>query len=141
MNKMSTKETIDPANASNVEKKKSLGIIKLADKEFFITGVKHTKGNPGKYSKPEEIVDGKVDYWTVSVETPVILEYKEEGEIPIDNFFINKFAYQQLENIPNAIEGINNGARLGPCKTVLRKSNKPEGYDYRCFAFSSDPDF
>lgn len=139
---MSTKETIDPALAPKLEKSKSLGIIKIEGKEFFIVGVNHTRGQPNKFSKPEDKgEDGKVDYYTVKVETPVTLEYKEEGEIPIDNFFINKFAYQQLDNMPNALEGIANGARLGPCKTVLRASNKTDGYNYRCLAFSSDPDF
>jgi hypothetical protein len=139
---MSTKETINPANAPSIEKSKSLGIKKVEGKEFFITGVNHTKGKPTQYTKKEDIdADGKTDYYTIKVETAFPLEYKEEGVIPIDNFFVNKFAYQQLENIPNAIEGIANGARLGPCKTVLRASNKTAGYDYRCLAFESDPDF
>ncbi len=139
---MSTKETINPAEAPQVEHSKSLGIIKLEGKEFYITGVNHTRGKPTKFSKKEEIgEDGKVDYYTVKVETPFDLEYKEEGVIPIDNFFVNSIAYQQIERIPNAIEGLENGARFGPCKTVLRESNKTNGYSYRCLAFESDPDF
>ena len=142
MKKMSTKETINPANAPTVEKSKSLGIKKIEGESFFIVGANHTKGKPTQYTKKEDIdADGKTDYYTIKTETGFPLEYKDEGEIPIDNFFVNKFAYQQLENIPNALEGINNGARLGPCKTVLRASNKTEGYDYRCLAFESDPDF
>lgn len=139
---MSTKETINPATATSLEKTKSLGIIKIEGEPFFITGVRKTKGVASKFSKEEEKdADGKVDYYTIRTESAYPLEYKDEGVIPIDSFFINKFAYQQLENIPNAIEGINNGARLGPCKTVKRASNKSTGYDYRCLAFESDPDF
>ena len=110
---MSTKETINPANAPKLEKSKSLGIKKIEGEAFFITGVNHTKGKPTQYTKKEDIdEDGKTDYYTIKVETAFQLEYKEEGKIPIDSFFVNKFAYQQLENIPNAIEGIENGARL-----------------------------
>ena len=141
---MSTNEqkTINPANAPSVEKSKSLGIKKIEGEAFFITGINHTRGKPTQYTKKEDIgEDGKTDYYTIKVETGFPLEYKDEGEIQIDNFFVNSIAYQQIERIPNAIEGLNNGARLGPCKTVLRESNKTDGYKYRCLAFESDPDF
>lgn len=139
---MSTKETINPANAPSVEKSKSLGIKKIEGEEFFITGINHTRGKPTQYTKKEDIgEDEKTDYYTVKIETAFPLEYKDEGVIPIDNFFVNSIAYQQVERIPNAIEGLANGARLGPCKTVLRDSNKTNGYQYRCLAFESDPDF
>lgn len=139
---MSTKETINPAEAPQVEKSKSLGIKKIEGKEFYIVGVNHTRGAPSKFSKESDKgPDGKVDYYTIKTETPFDLEYKDEGVIPIDSFFVNAVAYQQIERIPNAIEGLNNGARLGPCKSVLRPSNKTDGYDYRCLAFESDPDF
>jgi len=139
---MSTKETINPANAPQVELSKSLGIKKVEGKEFFITGLAHNRGKPTQYTKKEDIgEDGKTDYYTIKVETAFPLEYKDEGVIPIDNFFVNSIAYQQIERIPNAIEGLENGARFGPCKTVLRDSNKTNGYSYRCLAFESDPDF
>jgi hypothetical protein len=139
---MSTKETINPAEAPQVELSKSLGIKKIEGKEFFITGINHTRGKPTQYTKKEDIgEDGKTDYYTIKVEKGFPLVYKDEGEVTIDNFFVNSIVYQQVERIPNAIEGLESGARFGPCKTVLRKSNKPNGYDYRCLAFESDPDF
>ncbi len=139
---MSTKETINPAEAPVLEKTKSLGIKKIEGQEFYIVGVNHTRGQPTKFSEASKGEDGKVDYYTIRVETPVELEYKDEGKIPIDTFFINSIAYQQIERIPNAIERLNNGlTRLGPCKSVLRDSNKTDGYNYRCLAFESDPDY
>jgi hypothetical protein len=74
------------------------------------------------------------------VETPIELEYKEEGKVPIDNFFVTATVYQQVERIPNAIEGIKQGSRLGPCKAVKRESQKSTN-SYWCLAFESDPDF
>jgi hypothetical protein len=139
---MSTKETINPAEAPQVELSKSLGIKKIEGKAFYITGINHTRGKPTQYTKKEDIgEDGKTDYYTIKVEKGFPLVYKDEGEITIDSFFVNKIVFDQVERIPNAIEGLESGARFGPCKTVLRKSNKPNGYDYRCLAFESDPDF
>ena len=136
-------KTINPANAPTVEKSKSLGIAKLASgkKEFYITGCQHNRGSPSQYTRADQIgEDGKTDYYTIKVETPVELEYKEEGKIPIDNFFVTPTIYQQIERIPNAIEGINTGSRLGPVKAVKRDSQKTTN-SYWCLAFESDPDF
>jgi len=141
---MSTKETINPADAPTLEKSKSLGIKKVEGKEFFITGLNHTRGKPTQYTKKEDIgEDGKTDYYTIKVETAFPLEFRDEGVIPIDTFFINSIAYQQIEKFPDAIKVIESedGGRFGPCKTVLRPSNKTSGYNYRCFAFEKDPDF
>ena len=74
------------------------------------------------------------------METPIELEYKDEGKVPIDNFFVTATIYQQVERIPNAIEGISEGARLGPVKALKRESQKT-GNPYWCLAFESDPDF
>lgn len=134
-------ETINPASAPTVEKSKSLGIKNISGKEIFITGCNHTRGAPTKYTREDQIgEDGKTDYYTIKIETPLDLEYKEEGVIPIDNFFVTQAVYQQLERIPNAIEEINRGARLGPAKAVKRESTKT-GNPYWCLAFESDPDF
>lgn len=108
-------KTINPAQAPQLEKSKSLGIAKLGDKPFYITGVNHNRGAPTKYTREDQIgEDGKTDYYTIKVETPIELEYKDEGKVPIDNFFVTATIYQQIERIPNAIEGLNSGARLGP---------------------------
>lgn len=134
-------ETINPANAPTLEKTKSLGIKNIDGKEIFITGCNHTRGSPTKYTRPDQVgEDGKTDYYTIKIETPISLEYKEEGKIPINSFFVTEAIYQQIERIPNAIEGLNNGARLGPAKAVKRESMKT-GNPYWCLAFESDPDF
>lgn len=134
-------ETINPANAPMIEKSKSLGISKIGGKEVFIVGMNHTRGAPTKYTRPDQIgEDEKTDYYTIRIETPIDLEYKEEGVTPIDNFFVTEAVYQQIERIPNAVEGIRNGARLGPVKAVKRESMKT-GNPYWCLAFESDPDY
>ena len=134
-------KTINPAQAPTLEKSKSLGIAKLGDKPFYITGVNHNRGQQTQYTRADQIgEDGKTDYYTIKVETPIELEYKDEGKVPIDNFFVTATIYQQIERIPNAIEGLNSGARLGPLKALKRESQKT-GNPYWCLAFESDPDF
>lgn len=136
-----TIETINPANAPVLEKSKSLGISKIEGKEFYIVGAQHTRGQPTKYTQKSDIgEDGKTDYYTVRLETPVSLDYKDEGSVPIDNFFVTSTIYQQIERIPNAIEGLKTGARLGPVKAIKRQSAKT-GNPYWCLAFESDPDY
>jgi hypothetical protein len=118
-----------------------LGISKIEGKEFYIVGAQHTRGQPTKYTQKGDIgEDGKTDYYTVRLETPVSLDYKDEGSVPIDNFFVTSTIYQQIERIPNAIEGLKTGARLGPVKAIKRQSAKT-GNPYWCLAFESDPDY
>lgn len=134
-------KTINPAGAPTIEKSKSLGISKLGADSFFITGINHNRGSPTHYTRKDQIgEDGKTDYYTIRIENPIILDYKDEGKTPIDSFFVTSTIYQQVERIPNAIEGINNGARFGPVKAVKRKSTKTDN-EYWCLAFESDPDF
>jgi hypothetical protein len=134
-------ETINPANAPQLEKSKSLGVAKIESKEVYITGANHNRGQPTQYT-PKHLIgeDGKTDYYTIKVETPVDLEYKEEGKIPIDTFFVTETIYQQIERIPNALEGLKNGARFGPVKALKRKSQKT-GNPYWVLAFESDADY
>lgn len=134
-------ETINPANAPQMEKSKSLGIAKIESKEMYIVGANHNRGMPTQYT-PKHLIgeDGKTDYYTIKVETPFDLKYKEEGETPIDTFFVTETIYQQIERIPNALEGLQGGARFGPVKAMKRKSQKT-GNPYWVLAFESDADY
>ena len=48
-------KTINPAQAPTLEKSKSLGIAKLGDKPFYITGLNHNRGQPTQYTRAEQI--------------------------------------------------------------------------------------
>ena len=134
-------KTINPAQAPTLERSPALGIAKIGSKEFYITACQHNRGTPTQYTRADQIgEDGKTDYFTVRIEKPIVLEYKDQGETPIDNFFVTSAIYQQIERIPNAMEGIKNGAKFGPVKAVKRDSQKT-GNPYWCLAYESDPDY
>ena len=134
-------KTINPAQAPTLERSPTLGIAKIGSKEFHITACQHNRGTPTQYTRADQIgEDGKTDYFTVRIEKPIVLEYKDQGEIPVDNFFVTSTIYQQIDRIPNAMEGIKNGAKFGPVKAVKGDSQKT-GNPYWCLAYESDPDY
>lgn len=138
---MSENNTIDPSTLPQVEKSKSLGIGKIEGKEVFITGYQHNRGRASPFTPKDEIdEEGMTDYYTIKTEASFDLEYKEDGVIPINNFFIKPAQAQQIERIPN-FESVNNGGRIGPVKAIKRVSQKDSSRSYWVFAFSNDEDY
>ena len=138
---MSENKTINPAELPQVEKTNSLGIGKIEGKEIYITGYQHNRGRPSKFTLKDDIgEDGLTDYYTIRTEESFDLDFKEDGVVPINSFFIKPAQAQQIERIPN-FESVNNGGRIGPVKAVKRDSTKNVGQTYWCFAFTNDDDY
>jgi hypothetical protein len=137
-----TENTINPADTPKIEKSNTLGIGKIEGKEVFITGYQHNVGKPTQYTPKEDVnEDGLTDYYTISTEASFDLDFKEEGVIPINNFFIRKAQAQQIERIPKYAEVLANGGRIGPVKARKRSSTKNAGQTYWCFAFDNEDDY
>ena len=140
---MSENNTINPATLPTVERAKSLGVKQIEGKEVFITGYTHNRGKPTDFTPAEKIsnVDGLTDYYTITTEEHLELEYKDEGLQKIQSWFVTEAIAKQIERIPNYEEALNNGGRIGPVKAVKRKSQKNPAQTYWCLAFENDDDY
>ena len=142
---MSENDTINPAdtNVKSGERETAVNQKLIAGKEIYIVGYNHTRGNPTKYSRPDQIGDdGKVDFWTFKTSESFQLPPKKDGEPePISSFFATETVSKQIERIPNYAEALANGKKIGPAKVIMRKNQKEGGNDYWCLAFDNDEDY
>lgn len=140
---MSENETINPADLPQTSLSKTLGIKNIEGKEVFITGYNHTRGKPNDYTRADQIGDdGLTDYYTITTQESFDLEYKEEGVIPINSWFITPTVGTQIERwVPNHVDAFAEGKKLGPIKAVKRASEQHKGQSYWCLAVQTDKDY
>ena len=122
----------------NTERVDSVGIGKIEGKEIHITGFKHTRGKPSKFTKADQVgEDGLTNYWTITTKEKFDLVFKDEGEKPINGFFVTEAISKQINRVADIQERFADGAVIGPCKPKKKTSEKT-GNPYWCLVFPSE---
>jgi len=116
----------------------SVGIKAIEGKPINITGFRHTRGKPSKYTRPDQIgEDGLTDYYTITTKEVFNLPYKDEGEKPINGFFVTEAISKQINRVEDVQEQFKKGVVIGECKAVKKTSQK-SGNPYWCLIFPKD---
>ena len=131
-------KSIDLNNfGDNTERVDSVGIGKIAGKEINITGFRHTRGKPSKFTRPDQIgADNLTDYYTITTKENFDLDYKGETK-PINGFFVTEAISKQINRVPDIQDQFKSGAVVGPCKAV-KKTSERSGNHYWCLVFPSE---